>query len=226
MIIENAMDFVKECFKTNCCGHDFEHVTRVYQNAKAILADENCDADEEIVLLGAILHDVDDSKLVGENEARTFKNTKDFLNTQNLSENKIEKVIETISTVSMKDYLSGNYAKSIEAKIVFDADKLDQIGAAAIARTFAFGAVQGRKIFDAEKYPTAHYDGKYPEGYDSGINYIIEMLLTVKSKLHTKTAQRIAQKRHEFMMDYLTQFFEETGDSKWQEFFESISFPK
>lgn len=215
-IIKNALDFTEDYFESFCCGHDFEHVERVFNNAKTIIENEDFveKIDTEAVLLASILHDVDDTKLV-----KNSGSTKNFLQAQNISEEKIDKILDIISTVGMNEYLRNNRPKTTEAKIVFDADKLDQIGAVAIARSFAYGANHGRKIFDRTQLPTEHYDGKYPNGYASSLNYILEVLINVKSMLHTKTAQKIAQKRHDFMVDYLKEFFEEENDKVWSDYF-------
>ncbi|MBS4759152.1 MAG: HD domain-containing protein [Clostridium sp.] len=217
IILEKALDFTKDYFKSFCCGHDFEHVLRVYKNAQDILKNE-CEADSEIVLLATILHDVDDTKLV-KNKNLEYQNTKKILNELDISNNKIEKITNIIATVSMQEYLRGNRPSTLEAKIVFDADKLDQIGAIAIARSFAYGARQNRKIFDLDRFPTPHYEGKYPNGYDSSINYIIEVLMNIKSMLFTQTAKEMAQKRYEFMVQYLREFFDEQGNQTWSDYF-------
>lgn len=217
ILLDNALGFTKNYFKDFCCGHDFEHVLRVYKNAQDILKHEG-NADSEIVLLAAILHDVDDSKLVKDKDPE-YQNAKKFLQGQNISSSQIEKITDIIATVSMQAYLSGNRPSTLEAKIVFDADKLDQIGAIAIARSFAYGARQNRKIFDLDKFPSSHYEGKYPNGYDSSINYIIEVLMNIKSMLFTQTAIEMAQKRYDFMIQYLREFFDEQGNQDWSDYF-------
>lgn len=220
-IIENALEFAKEYFQNFCCGHDFEHVKRVLNNAQLILREEQFDVeiDAVVVMLAAILHDVDDTKLVKSKDNKAMTNTLAFLKKQNLSAERIKKITEIISTVGMSEYLNNNRPVSVEAKIVFDADKLEQTGAIAIARSFAYGSVHGRKIFESEHFPDDYFDGKYPDGYASSVNYIIEVLLKVKSILHTNTAIKIAEKRHKFMVDFLNEFFEEEGNKEWKDYF-------
>lgn len=216
LLINNALKYCEEYFNQSCCGHDFEHVLRVYKNAEFLISEEQEKIDETTTLLAAILHDVDDKKLVSTEESDSYKNTLDFLNSQNLEKAQKEKIINIISTVSYTEYLKGNLPQSLEAKIVYDADKLDQIGAVAISRAFAYGATHGRKIWDKNEMPSKHFQGKYPGGYASSLNYIIEVLLGIKSTLYTKTAKRIAQKRHEFMVNYLNEFFDENLNEEWK----------
>ena len=64
MLIDKGFEFVNECLGKDCSGHDVEHIKRVYENALRILEQE--EADREVVLLSAVLHDVDDYKLGGD----------------------------------------------------------------------------------------------------------------------------------------------------------------
>ena len=89
-IIKKATQYVKEFFEKDFSGHDFYHTLRVYNLAKFIAEKEN--GDKEIIQLSALLHDVDDYKLVGEQEEE-FKNAKEFLNSCNYSSEKIERVL-------------------------------------------------------------------------------------------------------------------------------------
>ena len=134
-IVDETISYVKEFFEQEFSGHDFYHTLRVYNLAQYIANIEKCD--RELVCLSALLHDVDDYKLVGK-EAEPFYNAKKFLRSKNYPDNKIEKICHIISQVSFKgkDTVTPD---TIEGKIVQDADRLDAIGAIGIARTFAYG---------------------------------------------------------------------------------------
>ena len=99
---------------------------------------------------------------------------------------------------------------SVEAAVVQDADRLDAIGAIGIARTFAYGGHKGRLIYDPAVSPVLHADFQsYQKNTAPTINHFYEKLLLLKDRMNTPTAQTIAIQRHQFMEDYLNQFFEE-----------------
>jgi len=105
--------------------------------------------------------------------------------------------------------------RSVEASVVQDADRLDAIGALGIARTFAYGGHKNRLIYDPSIPPVMHSDFQsYKASTAPTINHFYEKLLLLKDRMNTKTARIIAQERHQFMQDYLTQFFEEWEATK------------
>ena len=98
-IINETIEFVKNFFENDYSGHDFYHTIRVYNLAKYIAGFEKCDT--EIVSLSALLHDVDDIKIVGIQEEK-YINAKSFLRKNNYPEEKIENICQIISQVSFK----------------------------------------------------------------------------------------------------------------------------
>ena len=141
IIIDKAIKFVKEFFKNDCSGHDYYHTIRVYELAKKIAEKKN--ADIELTSLIALLHDVDDCKLVGE-DGKSFKNTKNFLQSNEINEDRINLICGEISNISFKG-TGKNTPDTLEGKIAQDADRLDALGAIGIARTFAYGGSRERK---------------------------------------------------------------------------------
>ena len=177
-LINKAIAYVEDFFKEDFSGHDFYHTLRVYNLAKYIAKNEECDM--EIVCLGALLHDVDDYKLVKQ-QGEPFKNAKSFLREENYSEEKIEKICNIISQVSFKGK-DTVIPDTIEGKIVQDADRLDAIGAIGIGRTFAYGG--NRKI--PMHIPNLQYQenmsaGEYYENVGTTINHFYEKLLKLKN---------------------------------------------
>ena len=99
---------------------------------------------------------------------------------------------------------------SNELQVIQDADRLDAIGAIGIARTFNYGGFKNRTLYDPDIAPLIDQDKEtYKNSKAPTINHFYEKLLLLKDKMNTETARKIAEKRHEFMEQYLDQFYEE-----------------
>lgn len=205
-LIDKAIAYVRKFFEEDFSGHDFWHTLRVYNLAKYIAKVEKCDI--ETVCLGALLHDVDDYKLVGQ-EIESFKNAKTFLRGENYPEDKIEKICHIISQVSFK----GNDTvtpDTIEGKIVQDADRLDAIGAIGIGRTFAYGGSHKTPMHIPNmKYKENMSAEEYYKNVGTTINHFYEKLLKLKDLMNTETAKSMAKHRHEYMEMFLKEFYDE-----------------
>ena len=91
-----------------------------------------------------------------------------------------------------------------------DADRLDAIGAIGIARAFAYGGSKGRLIYDPEMKAVEHRTAEsYLNSGGTTINHFYEKLLLLKDRMNTATGKAIAERRHQFMEDYLRRFYEE-----------------
>ena len=191
-LIENAMKYIESIFRDNADGHDAAHSLRVYRNALH-LSDFYPDCDKRIVLLAALLHDVDDHKLFDtENNA----NARQFLETQNLSTEEIEQICSIINNITFSKN-RGKRPESIEGKIVQDADRLDALGAIGIARTFAYGGKNGRSLEDSMQ----HFHDK---------------LLLLKDEMNTDEAKKMAAERHEYLEGFLEEFIAESLYDLWR----------
>ena len=205
-IVDKALEYVKKFFENDFSGHDFYHTLRVYNLAKYITNFEKCDS--EIVYLAALLHDVDDYKLVGKGK-EPFSNAKKILKSLEVSDTKIDQICHVISQVSFKgkDTVTPD---TIEGKIVQDADRLDALGAIGIARTFAFGGSNKRAIhIPKEKYRENMSAEEFYENRSTSINHFYEKLLRLKDLMNTETAKKIAKHRHKYLEDYLKEFLDE-----------------
>ena len=136
------IEYIKKKFEGDSSGHDVHHSIRVYRNALKLAKDYRCD--EELIMMAALLHDVDDFKLF---KTSNYENARKILAQCNIEESRIEAVIEIISTVSFKG-TNTKTPSTIEGKIVQDADRLDAIGAIGIARAFAYGGSRGNTMYD------------------------------------------------------------------------------
>ena len=194
---------VKEIYDTMDASHDFQHIERVYKNAETILQSEP-DADSEIVRLAVLLHDVSDAKYTDTKEAEER-----ILASLDLSEDKRNHIREVIASVSFN---GGNEleAKTIEAKIVRDADRLDAIGAVGIARTFAYGGAKGRKLYDdAEEARFNMSVEEYRTKSTASVTHFYEKLLLLKDLMVTEKGRQMAEERHEFMVSFLRELKKE-----------------
>ncbi|MBR2988818.1 MAG: phosphohydrolase [Clostridia bacterium] len=164
-------------------AHDINHAKRVYLNALKIL-DSGIKADREVVLTCAVLHDIVDHKL--------FKNDENLDDFFAIYPTDKEYQIRTV--ISEVSFSSGKKCTSVESEIVQDADRLDAIGAVGVARAFAYGGKLDRPLYGEE---------------ESTINHFYEKLLKIKDLLNTEKAKEIAVSRHEFLRQFLEQFYDE-----------------
>ena len=157
-IIEEAKAYINNLFNNNADGHDAEHSIRVYQNALTI-AESYPDSDITIISLASLLHDVDDHKLFN---TENNMNARNFLQSQNLESDMIERICDVINGVSFTKN-RGKRPETLEGKIVQDADRLDAMGAIGIARTFAYGGKCGRNTQEAKKIAEIRHE--YMQGF-------------------------------------------------------------
>ncbi|HCQ12220.1 HD domain-containing protein [Flavobacterium sp.] len=207
-LIDNTILFVKQKLENAEAGHDWFHIERVYKNALLIAQDEVCDI--QIVKLGALLHDIADSKFNDGDETVGPKVAREFLESQNASEEIIVHVVNIIENISFK---GGNFEKkftSKELEIVQDADRLDALGAIGIARTFNYGGFKNRPLYNPDIAPNLSMTKEeYKNSASPTLNHFYEKLLLLKDKMNTETGKKIAEERHQFMELFLSQFYAE-----------------
>jgi uncharacterized protein len=212
-IIKNTIAFVKNELQNAEGGHDWFHIERVYKNA--LLISESEKVDRTIVSLGALLHDIADSKFHNDDETIGPKKARQFLKTQNISEEIIAHVIKIIENVSYKGGNQTQKFHSKELEVVQDADRLDALGAIGIARTFNYGGFKNRKLYDPEIKPNLHMTpSEYKASDAPTINHFYEKLLLLKNRMNTETGRKIAEERHAFMETFLKQFYAEWEGKK------------
>ena len=208
-LIENTVQFVKQTLAQAEGGHDWWHVHRVWQLSKSIAKNEP-DADLQVVELGALLHDIADSKFHNGNEEVGPQMAADFLKAQKVEDVVVEKVLSIIRHISFKNSFEQQSYYSKELAIVQDADRLDAIGAIGIARTFNYGGFKGRELYNPSVKPDDNLTKeKYKSSTAPTINHFYEKLLLIKGKMNTKTGKKIAEHRHQYMERFLAEFFDE-----------------
>lgn len=187
-------------FEGTNASHDWEHVERVYNLALHIAQREN--ADLEIVKAAALLHDIgrkaqDDSGGKVCHAAKGAELAREILSRIGYPLEFTERVVHCVA--------SHRYSKndlppqSIEAKVLYDADKLDRIGAVGIGRAFMFAAGVNARLHNHE------LDVEKTDAYsreDTAYRDFITVARHVKGKLLTLEGKRIAEERHAFMQDF------------------------
>ena len=209
-IITATIAFVKKELKNAEGGHDWFHIERVYKNTILISKDEKVDT--FIVSLGALLHDIADPKFYNGDETIGPKIAAEFLKKENVNSKTITHVINIIKYISFKNSLSKTSKKftSKELEVVQDADRLDAIGAIGIARCFNYGGFKNRTLYNPEILPNLEMTKEqYKKSDAPTINHFYEKLLLLKDKMNTKTGKKIALERHQYMEQFLTQFYNE-----------------
>ena len=187
-LIAAAVEYVRTLFAAVADGHDADHTLRVYRSAMRLAAEEpGCDM--TVAALAALLHDADDHKLFKtENNA----NARAFLSANGVDAETAERICRAVNAVSFSRN-RGRRPDTPEGRVVQDADRLDALGAVGAARTFAYGGARGRPL-------------------DDSIRHFHEKLLLLRDAMNTPAARRLAERRHAFLLAFLDEWEEETGD--------------
>jgi uncharacterized protein len=207
-LIDTTIAFVKQKLENAEGGHDWFHIERVYKNSLLIAKEEDCNL--TVVQLGALLHDIADSKFHDGDETVGPRTARTFLESKNVDESTIQHVINIIENISFK---GGNFEKKFSSKeleIVQDADRLDALGAIGIARCFNYGGFKNRALYNPEIAPNLNMSKEeYKNSESPTLNHFYEKLLLLKDKMNTPTGKKIAEARHQYMEDFLSQFLAE-----------------
>jgi len=207
-IIKTTIAFVKMELEGAEAGHDWHHINRVHTNALKIAKSE--EVDQLTVELAALLHDIADAKFHGGDESIGPKKAREFLESLHVEKEIIGDVVNIIENISFKNSIDGNTFYTNEFAVVQDADRLDAIGAIGIARCFHFGGFKNNLIYNADIPPKLNMSKEeYKKSNGTSINHFYEKLLLLKDKMNTKTGRKMAEERHQFMVNFLNQFMSE-----------------
>lgn len=205
-ILAAAEIYVKERLEGETTGHDWWHIKRVADSARSIAEAEQ--ADTFVCVLAALLHDLADEKVCG-SEAEGLAAISRWMDGNGVSPEDRDHVAEIVSTMSFKG--GGRPpVRTLEGRVVQDADRLDAIGAMGIARVFVYSGAKGRPVHDPSVAPRENMTvEEYRSGRDTAVNHFYEKLLKLKDLMNTETGRRRAEGRHRFMEQYLEQFYGE-----------------
>jgi uncharacterized protein len=206
--INKTVEFVKKTLAGAEGGHDWWHIYRVWKLALNIAKDENVSL--FVVQLGALLHDIADSKFHGGDEDVGPARAKEFLLSINVAPDTAQHIENIIRNISFKGGNQHQIFHSPELDVIQDADRLDAVGAMGIARAFSYGGYKNREIYDPNIKPNLGMTkDEYKKNSGPTINHFYEKLLLLKDRMNTKTGKRIAEHRHQFMESYLKEFYDE-----------------
>jgi len=177
MFLYETLIEISKQYQTYVGCHGFEHTERVID--ACIFLGKLLGANMDILIPAAILHDVGRGN---ENHAQHSAN----MSRKILNELNYPKVDEIIHAIEAHSFSSGKEAKTLESKILSDADKLDAMGAVGI-------------------YRAAQYGFEYKREMKEYLNHFHEKLLKLKDLFYTEEARELAEKRHDFMIKYLVQ---------------------
>lgn len=209
-IIQQTAEYVRKSLEGAEGGHDWWHTYRVWKTALKIAETEP--ADLLVVGLGALLHDIADVKFTNGDEEAGPGLAAEFLTATGVGQQTIEHVINIIRNISYKGGNELQEFRSRELDIVQDADRLDALGAIGIARTFNYGGFRNREIYNPEIKPDLNMNKQaYYKSSAPSINHFYEKLLLLKDRMNTETGRKMAERRHDFMVRFLDEFFIEWG---------------
>ena len=207
-ILQATASHIRSLLEGESSGHDWWHIDRVRRNALNVAREEG--ADLFIVELAALLHDIADWKFHGGDDTAGPRAAREWLTQRDVDSSTIDHVCEIIATISYKGAGVSTEMRTLEGKCVQDGDRLDAIGAIGIARAFAFGGHFGRAMYDPDVPPEQHQSfHAYKTKSGPTINHFYEKLLLLKDRMQTMAGRRMAAERHQFMQQFLDQFFAE-----------------
>ena len=201
--IEDAQSW----YPVNDHVHGFDHVLRVFHMAERLSLAEN--ADIEIVRAAALLHDAQGSETEGGDMGRlnhhytSAEFARQVLETEGWSEDRIQEVLHCIRAHRFRD--QSEQPQTIEAQVLFDADKLDAIGAIGVSRALAYSVVEGLPFYAEPSDYFLQTGYKEPGEPHTAYHEHLFKLRKIKTLLYTKTAQAIADQRHRIMDEFFMQ---------------------
>ncbi len=215
-IIKKVEQEAKKYFKNASGCHDWTHVERVRTLALEIGKKEK--ADLEVLEIASFLHDIGRKKEM-RNKGKFChaengeKIAKKILKNYGIEEEKAKNILHCIITHRFRN---SHKPKTIEAKVLYDADKLDSIGAVGIARDFLFAGNAGSNTLytgNEKRLAELGKDYSYTNEDSAFLEYEIK-LKHIKNKVLTKEGKRMAKSRDNYMNEYFKRFWQEVEGKK------------
>ena len=207
-MIEQVKEKVNELLNKDNSGHGMEHINRVLNLSLKFAKKE--EGNEIIVSLIALLHDVDDYKLFGMDNAENLTNAKRIMRECNVDESIQEQVYSALNNIGYSKRLKGCIPTTLEGKIVSDADMCDALGANGIIRVYTYSMKNGKPFFNKNIFPIEDMTAeKYTSKCaDSSVCHLFEKILKLKDLMLTESGKEEAKNRHQIIVDFLYHLFE------------------
>jgi uncharacterized protein len=193
--------------------HDFDHVIRVYKIAEVLAKQEG--AELEIVRAAALLHDA--SSASGNDIARKAHHeaAADFAGEVLLKEGWAAERIQAVQECILSHrFRAGKSPQSLEARVLFDADKLDAIGAIGVARALAYAVLDGQPLYAKPSQTFIETLKTEPDEAYTAYHEHLFKLSKIKDRMQTKSGLAMAEARHKFMQSYFDQLIAEVQGRK------------
>ena len=212
--IEYIKKSVPELLGKDFGGHDDKHVFRVY-NLAMEFCNEIPEADRDLVAAAALLHDCDDYKIFGEENARLLTNTRRILADSGSDDAFINKCVDIVKTIGYSKRLNGIIPNCIEGKIVSDADMADATGLIGIIRCIEYRAYRskgGEPFFDPDYLPTEMDAQKYKQIKNCPVvNHFFDKLFRLRDLALTEPGRKCLEKKHKTLVNFLKTYFDEVN---------------
>ena len=212
-ILKIVEEYVKQKCINDSSGHDWWHIKRVEKNAMLINKDEK--ANEFVIKMIVYMHDLYDHKFYsGDSSAELKKTFRELKIYESILEDDINNIIYSCVNLGFSSNFDNKKELSKEGQIAQDADRLDAMGAIGIARTFAYGGKKGKLIYDSNINNNITQKEYETNGSNTSIDHFYDKLLKIKDLMNTVTAKNIANKRHEYIENFLDEFLNEWNSIK------------
>ena len=205
-VAPEILEKVQKLFKHAKSSHDWDHTLRVYRLCERIGAVEGADMD--VLRVAAVLHDIgrscqDQSRGTLCHAEKGAEMAAEILEDFPIPALRKSNIIHCIASHRFR---KGRSPETVEAKVLFDADKIDAIGAVGVARAYLFAGEIGARLHSSaeDMASTLPYTTD-----DTGYREYCVKLSKIKSRLLTREGKKIAGKRHEFMETFFDRFLKE-----------------
>lgn len=205
-VLAQVKAFAEACFAGAAGSHDWDHTLRVFRLCEMMGRKENADMD--VLRTAACLHDIgrvfqDASNGEVCHAEKGAQMAGPLVEKLALTGNQKQNIIHCIRSHRFRNH---QQPATIEAKILFDADKLDAIGAVGVARAFLFAGEVGARLHNPDI--EAEDAMPYSEN-DTGYREFKVKLCKIRDRMLTAAGRKLARKRHAFMDDFFKQFLDE-----------------
>lgn len=220
-MIQEVRRQVSQLLSSDNSGHNMDHIDRVL-SLSLKFAEQEC-ANKEVVSLIALLHDVDDYKLFGMENAENLTNAKKIMNDCNINLQTQNLVLSSLKCIGYSKLLKGFRPQTLEGKIVSDADMCDALGANGIIRVYTYSMKNKRPFFDKNIFPVENMTAdKYTsKSADTSVCHLFEKILKLKNLMLTNSGKKEATARHQIIVDFLYHLFDEENAPEWTEYLDN-----